>query len=295
MTKYEFLVSKKDEIIKKLKSNVSKKEIVVMYDVSIAVFFKFLKEENISINSLSKYCIGQQIENLTLIKRCKKGWVVRCMCGTEKEISTSNIKKMKSCGCLRNELARERNKNRAENLKGKIFGSVHVIELVDASVSMYNWKVHCNLCGKDKTMETAAIKQAKSCGCRMHGIVKDKANIIEGIASSQDYINIIREVDKKYKKTRTFVCLCPSCNSEKIIQYNNVMRCINNKIKWTCYDCSVRDGEKASERTASKKMAINNTSGYIGVSLIKSKGIYVSQLKYKGLITIMSGKNITSR
>lgn len=84
MTKYEFLVSKKDEIIKKLKSNVSKKEIVVMYDVSIAVFFKFLKEENISINSLSKYCIGQQIENLTLIKRCKKGWVVRCMCGTEK-------------------------------------------------------------------------------------------------------------------------------------------------------------------------------------------------------------------
>lgn len=284
MTKYEYLVSQKNEVIRKLKENVSKKDIATMYDVSISVLFKFLKEENISINSFNKYYIGQQIENLTLIKRCEKGWVVRCICGTVKEIDRTNIKKMKSCGCLRNKLTRERNRINAENLAGKIFGSVHVIELVDASVSMYNWKIHCNLCGKDKTMQTASIKRAKSCGCRMHGIVKDMANIIEGIGSNQDYINIIGEVKGKKitSSHRTFICLCPSCKKEINVRYGTVMRNITNKVKWICKECSVDKSDLISDRTAAKKMSTINTSGFIGVSLNKRLERYVCQLKYRG-------------
>ena len=263
-----------------------------MYDVSISVFFKFLKKENISINSINNYYIGQQIENLTLIKRCEKGWVVKCICGTEKEIDSANIKKIKSCGCLRNKLARERNRNKAENLAGKIFGSVHVIELVDASVSMYNWKVHCNLCGKDKTMETASIKQAKSCGCRMHGTAKEIANIINGIGSNQEYINIIAEVKGKKNTSshRTFTCLCPSCKKEINVRYGTVMRNITNKIKWICKECSVDNSDLISDRTAAKKMSTLNTSGFIGLSLNKRLERYVSQLKYKGLIIIVGDK-----
>lgn len=60
--------------------------------------------------------IGTRYERLTVIGVEEKafgkvtGWVVRCDCGNEKVVRASDVKsgKIKSCGCLHNELAKKR-------------------------------------------------------------------------------------------------------------------------------------------------------------------------------------------
>jgi hypothetical protein len=53
---------------------------------------------------------GQQFAHLTVINRADNlygstAWLCRCICGTEKVVSGSNLKSgnAKSCGCMRNE------------------------------------------------------------------------------------------------------------------------------------------------------------------------------------------------
>lgn len=80
------------------------------------------------MNGVSKDLTGMRFGRWTVIKR--KGsktyrspdgsstfplWLCRCDCGAEAIVMGDNLKRgrSKSCGCLRDELLRERNKKRA--------------------------------------------------------------------------------------------------------------------------------------------------------------------------------------
>lgn len=123
-------------------------------------------------NGMSKSCgcrntknlIGKRFGYLTVIAKGKqKGkWLVRCECGTEKEVFNSNLVQgtTKSCGC-----------KSWNDLTGKRFGRLTVIEQVEPYISPkgipnIQWQCKCD-CGNEVIVRSGALTtgHTQSCGC----------------------------------------------------------------------------------------------------------------------------------
>ena len=124
--------------------------------------------------------LGKKFGRLTPIKRIdrkdKHGinlicYLCKCDCGNEvilpKQYFTSGY--TKSCGCLKNEKARERKMLR---LEGKRFGKLVVIEFVGFKNHLSVWKCKCD-CGNEKNVIGAYLTngETKSCGCLQKEVV----------------------------------------------------------------------------------------------------------------------------
>lgn len=101
-----------------------------------------------------------------------KTYVYKCICecGVEKLVSSTHLKNgdVTSCGCLKKETARKNGKQvKHEDLKGRVFGKLTVIELVKIDDSdKFIWKCICE-CGNITHYQKTPLKrgQVVSCGC----------------------------------------------------------------------------------------------------------------------------------
>lgn len=110
---------------------------------------------------------GQKFNKLTVLKLDHedsiKGrhWLVECECGTQKVLTTHQVKTIKSCGCLLTD-----KKPRTEYV-GKRFGALVVEKYIKGAVGISaQCEVVCD-CGARKTTSAMGLLQGhtKSCGC----------------------------------------------------------------------------------------------------------------------------------
>lgn len=90
-------------------------------------------------------------------------WKCRCDCGNIVEKRTDYLKNSPnpSCGCW----TRERKTELATNdLTGKRFNALTVIEFVEIKNSQSYWRCKCD-CGNVSVFPSKGIKERKSCGC----------------------------------------------------------------------------------------------------------------------------------
>ena len=96
---------------------------------------------------------GKRFGKLVVLKKSEKKtassgcmWLCRCDCGNDTIASTSTLNsgKKKSCGCLRTEV----NHSKLENLTGKRFGRLEVLEKVYRPDNRTLWHCKCD-CGRD--------------------------------------------------------------------------------------------------------------------------------------------------
>lgn len=111
-------------------------------------------------------------------------WRCRCDCGNEIITSGGNLTsgKVKSCGCLQKDIV---SAARFDNLVGKKFGRLTVLELVGKEGYNYIWKCQCE-CGDFKFVKSNDLRSGHiaSCGClrrelsikrfTSHGLSKDR-------------------------------------------------------------------------------------------------------------------------
>ena len=120
--------------------------------------------------SNSQNIIGSKFNRLRVVSlNSKRGnhtyYNCICDCGTPKVVRLSHLKsnKIKSCGCLNDELKR----NRFRDLEGKRFGRLLVLGNKELSNNgSYKWECLCD-CGNVIKVEGSSLTHGhtKSCGC----------------------------------------------------------------------------------------------------------------------------------
>lgn len=122
---------------------------------------------------------GKSYGYLTVIKRgenTKEGrarWLCKCKCGNEVLVLGKHLRSgnTKSCGCLQKERAAQSNMNRADNLIGKRFGRLVVLEesgFITGSNGKRRRKYLCQCdCGNKTEVQHQylAYGDTNSCGC----------------------------------------------------------------------------------------------------------------------------------
>jgi len=117
-----------------------------------------------------KKLAGKKFGNLLVIERTdnnKHGnicWLCKCDCGTEKIIIGRKLYKniTTCCGCMK------KPKNLTEDLTGKTFGNLYVLERSKSYSKYPMWLCLC-VCGSKKSIRGESLKRelrgSKSCGC----------------------------------------------------------------------------------------------------------------------------------
>ena len=154
--------------------------------------------------------IGQTFNYLTVIEKTDKReggsvlWRCRCKCGEETFASTRGLRSnnKKSCGCLndirRAERFKKYNNDNRENIIGKKYGKLTVLEITDKTSSggtnLY-YKCKCD-CGNQIYVTGNNLKQGQqSCGCVSS---KGEEKIIEILLNN----NIDFETQKTFESCR---------------------------------------------------------------------------------------------
>lgn len=109
---------------------------------------------------------GRRYGSLTVVKRDGwNRWFCLCDCGKLKSIASSNVKRRKSCGCVR--LSKSQSK-----LVGRKINYVRIVELggYDQKGQTFLWRCRC-FCGRVFLTRTTSLlgnKAIESCGCLQH-------------------------------------------------------------------------------------------------------------------------------
>ena len=118
---------------------------------------------------------GQRFGKLTVTERTDKRssgyvlWKCRCDCGGEILASTKQLARgtISDCGCVPKTSARRGSK--AEDLTGKRFGNLTVMQRTENRNGRTCWLCLCD-CGNEKAVTAHDLKagKVKSCGCMIH-------------------------------------------------------------------------------------------------------------------------------
>lgn len=131
-------------------------------------------------NNNSKDITGQQFGRLTVLYPTEKRsgtnviWHCLCECGNECDVSIGHLgKSIFSCGCLRQEIAKQKGLNQILDLTGQKFGKLTVIQYSkDDNKSGSQWECLCE-CGNKVIVSGNSLKKLHtlSCGClkQSHG------------------------------------------------------------------------------------------------------------------------------
>lgn len=144
---------------------------------------------------------GHRFGQIVVLKRVPgrtTRWAVRCDCGVEKTVSSSNLRSgaVISCGCHRRAVlnAARRGKARHHDLTGKRFGRWQVIRYVGRRGTGAVWMCYCD-CGNEKEVLAKSLVAglSKSCGC----LCVDLARKQSGYAAQTDVFNGYRHNSAK--------------------------------------------------------------------------------------------------
>ena len=140
-------------------------------------------------------------------------WLCQCDCGEKTYAGTNELNsgKKKSCGCLRTEV----NYSRLEDLTGKRFGRLVVLEKVFRPGNRTLWHCKCD-CGGETFSKPSDLTRGvtKSCGCLAleHAVQLGKSHLIDIIGRKFGKLTVIERIDN----TLTYKCKC-DCGKDCIV------------------------------------------------------------------------------
>ncbi|HFD4838433.1 TPA: AP2 domain-containing protein [Streptococcus pyogenes] len=108
-------------------------------------------------------------------------WHCLCDCGRATFVRGDHLKngKIKSCGCLNDELKRQRYKD----LTGYENDNFKVIIRKESKNQRVKWLCECKHCGNTTTLNSNEIEKTKSCGCLKTGATKEYMKSITDLES----------------------------------------------------------------------------------------------------------------
>lgn len=213
----------------------------------------------------------------------EKKWLCRCECGTERYVLERSLKHggSLSCGCLRKECAY---KAAAHDVLGKTFGDLTVVGKSKKRTKLGTyWTCLCS-CGY--TCEATASELVNGhkthCGC------KTVKNYAFSDITNQRFGQLValHQTEMRDKKGSViWHCRC-DCGNEVDVPYNSLMYA--NQISCGCkqkahmatlgkYLTHV-DGTSI-DAIRSKKLPMDNTTGYKGVYLVRGK--YMAKIVFR--------------
>ena len=158
-------------------------------------------------------------------------WLCKCSCGTEKIVNGQTLRKgeSRSCGCKTGDIIAHKNNERAENLSGRVFGRLTVIQRdYDKEKSMVTrgstyWKCKCN-CGNETTVSRNSLLNGTtiSCGCyrkeksAQHLAYLASNNYIDETGNRYGKLVVLKKANKISNYGTYWVCQC-NCGNVKII------------------------------------------------------------------------------
>ena len=219
----------------------------------------------------------------------KKGAIWHCECsyGGEKEVPASYLlrRKTQSCGCINKELREQ------SIIEGQRFGLLTVVRFDHLDERRKpHWLFQCD-CGKQKVLPVNSVKwsDVRSCGCLAEKHIKE-LNRQDITGERFDRIVAIRpKVERDAGGSILWECKC-DCGNTAFVSLNRLNRgkvhICGCKYKETRPDCvkarkDIADHTSISSLVSSKKIKVNNTSGYTGVYFDKRSGKWNAYINFK--------------
>lgn len=196
---------------------------------------------------------------------------VRCDCGEEVILTTSNLSSAKSCGCLR---------TKREDFLGKTVGSL-VVKKKISSEGIYDlWLCEC-ACGREVEKTSQSLRKYKgSCGCRnkrnnTHGHTKGGRHSKEYSVWNSMVSRCERYTSEAYKDYGgRGVSVCSRWSPTKGGSFENFLEDMGERPKGTTLDRIDNDGNYCkkncrwttqSVQSFNQRLRNTNTSGRTGV------------------------------
>lgn len=231
---------------------------------------------------------GQKIGRWTVLddsilsSRGEKKWLCRCDCRTERYVLERSLLYggSVSCGCFRRERALETN---SPDLTGQQFGELTVIRKVENTKhNSTQWLCKCS-CGADYVVQGSLLVTGRRthCGCktdrgRPADITGKKFNRLTAL-----YISKRNDP----KDGVIWHCRC-DCGNEVDVPYNALMYsnqkscgCQKKEHDQLLQSFLTRVAGTSIDKLKSKKLPIDNTTGYKGVYRIRGK--YVAKIVFQ--------------
>ena len=220
--------------------------------------------------------VGEKHNRLTILEYLQEEvkYRYRCDCGTVGVTKCSYILygSTKSCGCLND----EKRKKKEIDITGRVFGKLTAIarsNRVNGNGTRY-WLCHCE-CGQDREILKRNLISglSKSCGkCSSVGLQGKRFG---------NY-TVIGERAETYKKGMAWLCKC-DCGNERYVTRFNLVKgyskscgCTRNRKK------TLVEGTLLESIDPNKKIPCDNTSGCIGVSEVKGRGVWEAKITLRG-------------
>lgn len=240
---------------------------------------------------MNKIQIGNAYGSYTVIKQTslrKRGYIIwecQCICGRKVYKSTKDLLRLKSPDCMcRTE--GNRNGNIAENLTGRKFGLLTVIERVENRKDRTCWRCLCE-CGNEKTATAHDLKagKVKSCGCLRHARHTRYRDLTGERIGRLTVLRPTSDRDKKGSVIWECKCDCGNtvCFSEDQLKHGHCKSCgcLRNELRKDIHNqLHLVDGT-CVEMLEKRKHRKDNTSGFRGVYKLKDGG-YRASIGFRG-------------
>lgn len=235
--------------------------------------------------------IGEQfgrwtvIGNFILTPKGERKWLCRCTCGTERYVLERSLRcgGSTSCGCLRKEEAAKAVRN---DLEGKTFGDLTVLGKSEAEHNNGGiwWRCRC-ACGETYECPGTLLVTGRRthCGSNAH---KGNYRTIDITGKRFQRLTALYPMDQRDRKGSViWHCRC-DCGNEVDVSYNNLMYttlsscgCRMKEHVSSLSDHLTRVAGTSLDILKSRKVPVNNTTGYRGVYFIRGK--YVAKINFQ--------------
>lgn len=187
---------------------------------------------------------GQKFGRWTVLRFDKKDtygtrWMCRCDCGNIASVLASNLRagKSKSCGCLISEVRKQKLTEQREDLSGKTFGYLRVIEWAGVQKKYSMWKCQC-ICGNITMAPGTRLLNGSrtSCGCsharRLSLLGKNAKDITK---QKFGKLTALYPTDKRDITATIWHCLC-DCGEYSDVSIHNLITGNTS----SCGNCGLR-------------------------------------------------------
>lgn len=212
--------------------------------------------------------------------RGEKKWLCRCDCGTERYVLERGLKSgdSRSCGCLTRENVR---KALSYDLTGQTFGELTALHKVESNHKYRGtiWRCRCS-CGNFYDIAATLLVTGRRTHCGDKKAHRDKMNYAYvDIAGKRFYKLTAMYPTEKRSVGGSIVwhCRC-DCGNEVDLEYNKLMwgnfkscGCLKKHHSQKLKDFQARADGTSIDVIKSKKIPIDNTSGYKGVGFARGK------------------------